>query len=118
MVWKPTTKKVNGIGIHCNNFPYLWKTELCSLSHRDDAKHIINGNEANTGHFQTLLDFRIHAVDQVLAEHLKTKPQSATYKSRMVQNEIIDNIGSIIRRKIIKDIEDSGGQFSVSKDKA
>ena len=59
----------------------------------------------NKGNFRAFLDFRIDSGDTVLQHHFHIAPKNATYKSKTIQNEIIDCIGSFIRDQIINEVK-------------
>lgn len=92
------------------------KQNIALRGHRDDSQHIENSSVDNVGNFQALLDFRIDSGDVTLNEHFKTAPKNATYRSKSVQNEIINIIGDLLREKIVKDVKKSGEWFAVSAD--
>ena len=67
-----------------NNIPLRGK--------RDD-----NPDDRNLqGNFQALLEFRIDSGDLKLKEHLENAPRNATYRSKTIQNEIIETVGNYI----------------------
>lgn len=82
---------------------------------RDDSKYL-EDETRNCGNFQALLDFRIDSGDQVLQKHFATAPKNATYRSKTVQNELIEIIGQEIQREIVSDIQKAGGWFCISAD--
>ena len=51
----------------------------------------------------------------ILGDHFETAPKNATYKSKTIQNQIIDCIGDSIKEKIIDEIKDAG-IFSILAD--
>ena len=51
-----------------------------------------------------------------LKEHFKTAPKNATYKSKTIQNELINIIVDKIQQHIVDQIKDRGGRFSISAD--
>ena len=66
-----------------NNIPLRGK--------RDD-----NPDDSNLqGNFQALLEFRIDIGDVKLKEHLENAPRNATYRSKTIQNEIIETVGEL-----------------------
>ena len=75
-----------------NNIPLRGK--------RDDS----SDNELLQGNFQTFLKFRIDSGDEKLKEHFETAPRNATYRSKTVQNEIIETVGKHIVSKIVEEI--------------
>ena len=88
----------------------------CALrGHRDDEKHE-SEDSTNAGNFRAFLQYRVNGGDTVLEEHLKSAPKNATYKSKTIQNELVQIIGDYIQKKIVQDINESGGYFSVSAD--
>lgn len=54
----------------------------------------------NDGNFRALLRMRCNSGDEVLRNHLITAPLNATYTSPIIQNEIIDICGGIIKKEI------------------
>ena len=82
---------------------------------RDDSKYL-KDETRNCGNFQALLDFRIASGDQVLQKHFATAPQNANYRSKTVQNELIEIIGQEIQREIVSDIKKADGWFCISAD--
>ena len=80
---------------------------------RDDSQYL-EDETRNCGNFQALLDFRIDSGDQMLEKHFETAPKNATYRSKTVQNEMMEIIGEMIQRKIVTEIEKAGGWFSIS----
>lgn len=46
-----------------------------------------------------MLDFRVEVGDQVLDDHFKSAPRNATYRSKTVQNEIIDIVGDLVKKE-------------------
>ena len=81
--------------------------------HRDDSKHL---NECvNIGNFQALLDFRVDAGDEILRRHFNIAPRNATYRSKTIQNELIESVGSWIRQEIVDEVK-KAGFFSILAD--
>ena len=88
-----------------NNIPLRGK--------RDD-----NPDNSNLqGNFQALLEFRIDSGDVKLKEHLENAPRNATYRSKTIQNEIIETVGNYISSKIIAEVKQTR-MFSVMADEA
>ncbi|XP_065054607.1 uncharacterized protein LOC135683315 [Rhopilema esculentum] len=73
--------------------------------HRDDSQYY---DTSNCGNFQALLDFHVESDDRFLAEHFKTAPQNATFKSKTVQSELISCIAEVVNHQIIKEIKECG----------
>ena len=42
----------------------------------------------NAGNFQALLDSRVESGDEILEEHFKTVPRTATYRSKTIENHL------------------------------
>ena len=57
--------------------------------HRDDSSHIEDVS-VNCGNFQVLLDYHVSAGDIILKEHFENANRNATYRSKTIQNELID----------------------------
>ena len=85
--------------------------------HRDDRTHVEFDPLSNHGNFIALLQFRIHAGDKLLKEHLHTARGNALYTSKTVQNEMITICGNFIRQKLLKSVRDACF-FSVIADEA
>ena len=67
-----------------NNIPLRGK--------RDD-----NPDDSNLqGNFQALLGFRIDSGAVKRKEHLENAPRNATYRSKTIQNEIIETVGNYL----------------------
>ncbi|XP_065681456.1 zinc finger MYM-type protein 1-like [Hydra vulgaris] len=80
--------------------------------HRDDSKYHPDIGESSTqkvgvGNFIELLNFRVDAGDQVLANHLFSSPKNATYISKTTQNQLIDSCGKAIEEVLIKNVKHS-----------
>ena len=71
--------------------------------HRDDSKHIDNP-ESNPGNFQALLKFRCEAGDTTLTEHFIECARNATYRSKTIQNDILEILGSMVTEKILVEV--------------
>jgi hypothetical protein len=71
----------------------------------------------NVGKFQALLDFRVDSSVKVLREHLKTASRNATYRFKTIQNVVTDIIAKQIQQRIVDEIEQTGGWYSLSTDK-
>jgi hypothetical protein len=74
-------------------------------------------DETLQGNFQALLAFRVDSGDKTLQEHFENAPRNATYRSKTIQNEIINTVGSYITSKISAEIKESK-LFSVLADEA
>ena len=78
-----------------NNIPLRGK--------RDD-----NPDDSNLqGNFQALLEYRIESGDVKLKEHLENAPGNSTYRSKTIQNEIIETVGNYISSEIIAEVKQS-----------
>ena len=75
---------------------------LALRGHRDDDSEKCEGY--NHGNFKELLNFRIDAGDEVLANHLKTCRKNAKYTSKTSQNQLLVRIKEYIQKEIVKEI--------------
>ena len=71
--------------------------------HRDDSKEY--ESSANTGNFQELINFRIDSGDTVLKDHVESAKKNAAYRSKTIQNELIECCGDFIQEKLISEIK-------------
>jgi len=55
--------------------------------------------------------------NKVLANHFANGPRNATYRSKTIQNEIIEVLGTYIQDKIVAEINEAGA-FSLLADEA
>lgn len=67
--------------------------------------------------FQAPFEFRIDCDDVKLKEHLENAPRNATYRTKTIQNEIIETVGNYISSKIIAEVKQTR-MFSVMADGA
>lgn len=67
--------------------------------------------------FQAPFEFRIDSDDVKLMEHLENTPRNATYRTKTIQNEIIETVGNYISSKIIAEVKQTR-MFSVMADGA
>lgn len=74
---------------------------------RDDPRYLSSDSSHKCGNFQALLDFTIDAGDNVLKQHFETAPQNATYRSKTIQNELIDCVGAWIRQQLIREVAEA-----------
>ena len=74
-------------------------------------------DEHNAGNFQALLDIRVDSGDYVLEKRFKTASRNATYRSKTIQNEIINCCGEIITASVIEEVKLSKF-YSLSADEA
>ena len=86
------------------------KQNIALQGHRDDLSHIEEAS-GNPGNFQALLNFRVEAGGKVLVNHSANGPRNATYCSKMIQNEIIEVLGTYIQDKSIAEINEAGAFF-------
>ena len=75
--------------------------------HRYDAT-----GESDRGNFITLLKF-LGEHDEVLSKHLEESKKNVTYRSKTIQNELIDIIAQYIRKFIRKNMREDGDYFSL-----
>eukprot|EP00112_Aurelia_sp_Birch-Aquarium-sp1_P013364 Seg2834.3 transcript_id=Seg2834.3/GoldUCD/mRNA.D3Y31 product="52 kDa repressor of the inhibitor of the protein kinase" protein_id=Seg2834.3/GoldUCD/D3Y31 len=96
---------------------FCGKQNIAFRGHRDDASARKSKEIYNTGNFQQLLDFRVESGDRILAEHFKTAPKNATYRSKTIQNEMIDCCSKLISNSLVAEIK-KAKVFSVLPDEA
>lgn len=89
------------------------KQNIGFRGHRDDANYLQDGE--NSGNFQALLEFRLDSGDTILKDHLKFTGKNCTYRSKTIQNEIIDVIKDYITDKLIEEVK-AAELYSVSCD--
>lgn len=92
------------------------RQNLALKGHRDDSKYS-EDTTINPGNFQALLNFRIDSGDLILKNHFETTPKNATYKSKTIQNEMINSLGKFIREKIVEEVKEAK-LFSLIADEA
>lgn len=90
---------------------FCGKQNISLRGHRDDSKHY--DNTSNT----KLLDFRVDSGDKVLENHLNDCKKNATYRSKTIQNELINCCSDYITEHLVDDIKLSGF-FSIIADEA
>ena len=93
-----------------------WQQNFALRVHRDDSRYL--DTLLNPGKFQVLLNFRIDSGDSVLKAHFETCPKNATYRSKTVQNELIECCGDHILDNILAEIKEAEFFFSILADEA
>ena len=93
---------------------FCGKQNLPLRGHRDDSAFY--QDDSNCRNFQALLEFRVESGDTNLKNHFTSGPKNATYRSKTIQNEIIDVIGDLIVEDVVSRIKKNGGYFLVSAD--
>ena len=89
---------------------------LALRGHCDDAQHY---SSTNPGNFQALLNYRISGCDTVLAEHFQKAKKNATYRSKTIQNKLVEICGKQVQRKITSKTTNSNCPiYSVLADEA
>ena len=84
--------------------------------HRDDASN--SDETCNHGNLQAILGYLVKCGNNILFEdHYRNAPQSATYRSKTTQNEIIRICKKQITQKIVAEIRDAKF-FSILADEA
>ena len=84
----------------------MWKANIPLRGHRDDSSHM-EDDSVNCGNFQALLDYRVSAGDIILKEHFENANRNATYRSKTIQNELIDACGEFITKEIFDKIKEA-----------
>ena len=95
---------------------FLARQNLPLRAHRDDSQHY-NMEGINPGNFQELLKFRVDAGDTSLKVHFECGQKNATYRSKTIQNQLINILGDQILEGIITNVK-KAKYFSVSADEA
>ncbi|XP_066924627.1 52 kDa repressor of the inhibitor of the protein kinase-like [Clytia hemisphaerica] len=96
----------------------LGKCNLAIRGHRDDSKYYLGENTSNScGNFLSILKLVLQFAPPALKELVMKCPKNATYKSKTIQNQIIDVIKSYIQGKIVEKIKIKR-VFSVLADEA
>ena len=76
--------------------------------HRNDStvmkEETFTGNHGN---FQSLLQFRCDAGDIGLKEHMSTCGGNVTYRSKNIQNEVVEVLGSVIKMALIDKVKEA-----------
>ena len=67
------------------------KQNISFRGHRDDSKYLSEDS-------QKCGNFRIDAGDVVFKRHFERAPRNATYRSKTIQNELIDCVATWIRQ--------------------
>jgi hypothetical protein len=83
------------------------RQNLAFRGHRDDAHHYLNEEDpTNPGNFIEILKYgaRCGNLMDVLFENC---PSNQTYRSKIIQNEIINICGELITEKIVEEIKDA-----------
>lgn len=88
-----------------------------ALRGTNDFGKVMNGNcrNVNDGNFRALLRFRISSGDSIINKHLESGLANAQYTSPLIQNELIQICGSIIKEEIVKKVN-AATCFSVMAD--
>lgn len=94
---------------------FLAKQGLPLRGHRDDSRHL--EDTMNCGNFQELLQFRCEAGDKNLSTHFETCHRNATYRSKTIQNQLIEIISTQILDNIIGKVT-KAKFFAVAADEA
>ena len=82
---------------------YCAKQNIALRGHRDDSQHY-DLQHNNPGNFQELLHLIRDTGNTVLADHFKNAPKNATYRSKTVQNELINISAEQIQKSIVNEV--------------
>ena len=82
--------------------------------HRDDSMHL-DDQCNNPGNFQALLQFRCNAGDNDLSLHFKECARNSTYRSKTIQNDILNVFGDMIKETIIAEVK-AGKHYAIIAD--
>ena len=94
----------------------LAKQNLPLRGHRDDSQHLDMENN-NPGNFQELLKFRCESGDTYLKLHFEEGHKNATYRSKTIQNQLINIMSDQILEGIIAKVK-AAKYFAMSADEA
>ena len=88
---------------------FLGCQNISLRGHRDHGKIDPSGSYplVNDGNFRMLLRYRMKSGDHVLIQHLKGASENCNYTSKRVQNEILLDIGTLIKNKISEKVKKS-----------
>ena len=95
---------------------FLAKQNLPLRGHRDDSQHL-NDKAVNPGNFQELLQFRCESGDTCLRMHFEEGNKNATYRSKTIQNQLIQIMSNQILEGIIAKVK-TAKYFAVAADEA
>ena len=112
---KQVMKNKTSINSIAQTVYFLTKQRLSLRVHRDDSKHL--EESMNCGNFQELLEFRCEAGDKNLSAHFKCCHRNATYRSKIIENELIQIISNQILDGIIAKVK-KAKFYAVAADKA
>ena len=95
---------------------YCARQNISLRGHRDDSQHYdLEGN--NPGNFQELLKLMARTGNYVLQDHLENAHRNATYRSKTIQNELIELCAKQIKTSIVKEIV-KAREYAVLADEA
>ncbi|XP_065654621.1 52 kDa repressor of the inhibitor of the protein kinase-like [Hydra vulgaris] len=95
---------------------FYCKQNIPLRGHRYDAKHLVEQCN-NAGNFQCLSDLMALCGDKILSDHFKNGPKNATYRSKTVQNELIDICAGVVQLLLTDRIK-KAKFFSILADEA
>ena len=93
----------------------MTKQGLLLRGHREDSKHL--EESMNCGNFLEVLEFRCEAGDKNLSTHFESCHRNAMYRSKIIQNELIQIISDQILDGIIAKVK-SAKCYVVAADEA
>ena len=83
---------------------FLAKQNIPLRAHCDDSQYL-ELEHVNTGNFQELLKFHCEAGDICLKQHFELGHKNATYRSKRIQNQIIEILGDQVLEGIIANVK-------------
>ena len=95
---------------------FLAKQNIPLRAHHDNSQYL-ELEHVNTGNFQELLKFCCEAGDICLKQHFELGHKNATYRSKRIQNQIIEILGDQVLEGIIANMK-AAKYFAVSADEA
>ena len=100
---KQVTKNKVAIMSIAQTVYFLAKQGLPLSSHRDDSKHL--EESMNCRNFQELLEFRCEAGDKNLSVQFESCHRNASYRSKIIQNVLVQIISDQILDGIIAKVK-------------
>ena len=86
---------------------FCGRQNIALRGHRGESATHIDDSEHNPGNFQSLLQFRLDAGDEMLREHFSTAGKNAQYTSPSVRNELIAATGQWIQEQLIREVKEA-----------
>ena len=97
---------------------FCGRNGIAIRSHRDDGALNSNDISKKSGNLRSLMNFRIHAGDNILENHLNGCSKTATYISKATQNELLLCIKDFIQSKVVDEVKNQsiGSLYGIMAD--